>query len=251
MTLIALETLPSEPPVTQNPAAARSNRYAEQYLQQFSLDRLAEEGSLFRVRNATLGTGIAQTANTTQDTAKPFLVFTMPSSAKRSFRLHRLWMRPTAVSSGQTIQNIDVVVDIGGVRASAGTDYNLKVSGLNATVGYNPIGNAVLSSSSQLSGLWVGVPAYTLGATPSLAARFQPRTTTIPVVGDEYIINFGSLFSGGPVPVVTPVSTTINTYIKNEPAIVVPPGGSAIVIPWAASIAGAMSWEFDVIWSER
>lgn len=253
MSLVAIETLPSEQLVAPNgtPIGERANRYAEQYIQQLSLDRLADEGSLFRVRNATLGTGIAQTQNTTQDTAKPFLVFSVPSTAKKSMRLLRLWLRPTAVASGQTIQNIDIITDVGGLRASAGTDYNLKVTGLNATVGYNSLGNAGLSPSSILSGLWVGVPVYTPGSGQQLAGRFQPRTTTIPVVGDEYIINFGSLFSGGPVPVVTPVGTTIDTFVKNEPAIVVPPGCSLEVIPWAAGIGSAMSWEFDAIWSER
>jgi hypothetical protein len=253
MALQAIEQIPATQLVGVNgyPLVERGNRYGEQYFNQYSLDRLGDEGSLFRVRNATLGTGIAQTQNTTQDTAKPFLAFVVPSTAIKSFRPLRIWMRPTAVASGQTIQNIDVITDVGGTRASAGTDYNLKVTGLNASVGYNPVGRSGLNPSSILSQLYVGVPVWTPGSQQQLQARFQPRTTTIPVVGDEYIINFGSLFAGGPVPVVTPVSTTINTYVKNEPAIVVEPGCGMIVIPWAAGIGSAMSWEFDLIWAER
>lgn len=247
-----IETLPSEPLVQSlgYPLKYRGNRYGELYHNQYSLDRLTLEGSLFRVRNASQYTGIAQTANTTQDTTKPFLFFMVPITAKRSMQLHRLWMRPTAVSSGQTVQNIDVISSVGGSYTSGGTDYDINVSGLNATVGYSNF-RPDINPTSILSVLRVGAPTVVLGTTPSLVGSFRPRTTTIPVVGDEYIINFGNLFSGERGQSVQPVSTTINTYTKQEPACIVLPGCQLMVIPWAASIGGAMSWEFDAIWSER
>ena len=251
MTMQAIETLPEEPLVGSNGApSVRANRYGEQFVQQYTLERLALEGSLFRVRNATIATGIAQTANTTQDTAKPFICGRNPTISKRSVYLHRLYLRPTAVSSSQTTQRIDVITDTGGLRASAGTDYNIKVTGLNASVGYNNLKGDV-SRASVLDQLYVGVPVWTPGTNQQLAAHFSPRTTTIPVIGDEFIINFGSLFAGGPVPTLTPVGTTIDTFVKNEPPVIVPPGCGFEVVLWAASIAGAMSWEFDLIWSER
>lgn len=250
--LQAIETLPSDLLVGVNgyPLKARGNRYGEQYTNQFSLDRLADEGSLFRVRNATQYTGVAQTANTTQDTTKPFLFFTVPATATKSMRLHKLWLRATAIASGQTVQNIDVVTMVGGSRSSAGTDYLINVSGLNGTIGYSNF-RPDLNPSSILSGIWAGVPVTVLGTTPSLIGSHRGRTTTIPVVGDEYVINFGNLFNQGQAPGITPVGTTVDTFVKHEPACIVKPGCSLMVIPWAAGVGSAMSWEFDAIWSER
>lgn len=252
--LQAMQNEPTEAPMGSGGQAfsryARSNRDMEQFIQQYTLDRLQDQGALFRVRNATLATGVAQTQNTTQDTAKPFICGSNPITSKKTVRLHRLFMRPTAVASGQVIQNIDVIVDTGGVRASAGTDYKILSTGLNGVTGYNNLrgGDA---NATCMSGLWVGVPVWTPGTNQQLAARFQPRTTTIPVVSDEYTIHFGQLFgSAGINSVVIPVSTTINQYLKNEPVVVVPPGCSFEIIPWAAGIGSAMSWEFDLIWSE-
>lgn len=236
-----------------------SNRYGDQLVDQLATDVGAERGALFVSRNATLGTGIAQTANTTEDTTKPFIVGFNNASATigsgstggRSIRLVRLFMRPTAVSSSQTIQNISIVTAAGNNYSSAGTDYNIKVSGLNATVGYANIGRADSDAASIMSAFRVGVPVTVLGTAPKLQAKFSPRTTTIPVVGDEYIMYFGQRGTGGgEISLVQPVSTTINRYVKYCDPVIIPPQYSFMVIPWAASIAGAMSWEFELVWME-
>ncbi len=247
-----MEDLPSSGLVGANgyPLVQRSNKYGEIFHNQLGIDRLVDEGSLFRVRNATVATGIAQTQNTTQDTAKPFIMGRNPTTSLRTIRIHRLYLRATAIASGQTVQYVDVVVDTGGLRASAGTDYNIRVTGLNASVGYNDLkgGAAVLSAMDQL---FVGVPVYTPGTNQKLVAHIKPRTTTIPVVGDEYVMNFGSMFAGAAGTAVTPVGTTVDTFVSQHPLVVVPPGCSFEIIPWAASVGSAMSWEFDMIWSER
>lgn len=237
-------------------AEARGDRYGDQFVRELDMDRIAEQGSLFRSGNATLGTGIAQTANTTEDTTKPFIFglngdTAIPTGTGKSVRLVRLVMRPTAVSSGQTIQNISVVVSVGGSRSSAGTDYKINVSGLNATVGYSNVGRVGANNNSILSALWVGAPVTVLGTNPRLAARFSPRTTTIPVVGDEYVMYFGTKTgSGGETSVINPVGTTINRYVKFCDPVIVDVGGSFMVIPWAAGIGGAMSWEYELVWAE-
>lgn len=250
--LQAVELLPSEPVVQSNGAVyRRASKYGEQYVNVLNLDRLADEGSLFRLRNPTQYTGVAQTANTTQDTTKPFLFGSNPSTSKKSVRLLRLRLRATAVSSGQTVQNIDVITAIGGSRASAGTDNKIQVTGLNATIGYNNVGRADVSQASVMDALWAGAPVTVLGTNAQLAASMQGRTTTIPVIGDEYIINFGSLFSGSAGNGVTPVGTTVDSFVKQEPACIIPPGCTFMVIPWAVGIGGAMSWEYELIWTER
>lgn len=231
----------------------RVDRYGESFSQDLNVDRYAEEGGLFVSRNATLGTGIAQTANTTEDTTKPFIVgFNNAAVGGKSVRLLRLLMRPTAVSSSQTIQNISVVTAAGNNYSSAGTDYNIAVSGLNTTVGYVNTGRAGVANASILSVLRVGVPVTVLGTSPKLQAKFSPRTTTIPVIGDEYIMYFGQRGTGGgEISLVQPVSTTINRYVKYCDPVIVDAQYSFMIIPWAASIAGAMSWEYELIWGER
>lgn len=248
------QTLPQQVAGQSGIAQDRGDRYGERFSQDLLVDRYAEEGSLFVSRSATLGTGIAQTANTTEDTTKPFIVgFNNAAANGKSLRLIRLLLRPTAVSSSQTIQNISIVTAGGNVYASAGTDYNLKVSGLNATVGYANIGRAGSDQASILSVLRVGVPVTVLGTgAPKLQTRFSPRTTTIPVLGDEYIMYFGQRGTGGgEISLVQPVSTTINRYVKYCDPVIVDPQYSFMIIPWAAGIAGAMSFEYELVWSER
>lgn len=230
----------------------RGNGYGDQYVNQLTLDRAALQGSLFRSMNATIGTGIAQTANTTQDTTKPFIVGVNPAAATKRVRLVSLIMKPTAVSSGQTTQRIDVVTCAGIAYASAGTDYLNLVSGLNATVGYSNVGRAAQNNASILSVLRVGVPVTVLGSEARLQAHFSPRVTTIPVIQDEYVMTFGDL-GGANVPPTTliPVGTTIDRIVKACGPVIVDPGYSFMIIPWAASVAGAMSWEFELTWYEE
>lgn len=230
----------------------RGDRYGETFVQDLNTDRYAEEGGLFVARSATLGTGIAQTANTTEDTTKPFIVGGVPSTVQKSVRLVRLLLRPTAVSSGQTIQNISVITTSGAGYASAGTDYNILVTGVNATVGYTNIGRSGANNASVLASLRVGVPVAALVSPSHLQTRWSPRTTTIPVVGDEYVTYFGNRAAGGPeVGHVQPVSTTINRYVKVADPVIVEPGTAFMVVLWAAGIGGAMSWEFELVWAER
>lgn len=214
------------------------------------MDRMAEDGSLFHMANATPGTGIAQTANTTSDTTKPFIVMVNPVTSTKRVYLHRLILRPTAVSSGQTTQNIDVFTCDGIAYASAGTDYLAAASGI-ATAGYRQLRSGH-ANASVLSVIRVGVPVTVLGTTPRLLAHYLPRQTTIPVIGDTYTMHFGSLYGTiGPGNTPEPVSTTVNQYARQFPPIIVDPGTSCLIIPWAASIGGAMSWEFDFDWSEN
>lgn len=228
----------------------RGDGYGDQYVTTNGLNRRALEGSMFSIRNATALTGVAQTANTTSDTTKPFIFMLNPAGSGKVAILHWLKLKPTAVSSGQTTQNIDIVLSVLPSRTSAGTDYSSKASGI-ATAGYQQ-GRADLSVASVLSAIWVGAPVTVLGSDSRNVARFQPRATTIPVAQDRYDMYFGDDAGGRSVGnAVTPVSTTVNQYVEHFMPVLFGPGTGMMVIPWAASIGGAMSWEFEMVWSER
>lgn len=215
-----------------------------------NLDMLAEDGELFMVTNATYATGVAQTANTTADTAKPFIFMIVPTTTKKFVKLHRLMMKPTAVSSGQTQQVIQIITSTAPTRTSAGTDYNQYASG-QAAAGYRNL-RSDIAPASVLSALWVGAPVTVLGTTPRLVAEFAPRVATIPVVNDVYVMNFGGInFSSPQSDHAIVASTTVNYYYKQCAPVIVGPGTGVMVVPYAASIGGAMSWEFELIWSER
>lgn len=228
----------------------RGSEYGESYVNPLSMHRAALQGTLFVSRNTTQGTGIAQTANTTSDTTKPFITGTNPSTSNKNIHLIYLRLRPTAVSSGETIQTIDIVTCDGVAWSSAGTDFNQIASGI-ATAGYHGV-NSGLNLASVHSVLRVGVPVTVLGANPRNVVRFVPRQTTIPVVGDSYMMRFGSMGSDfwPGVSVVEPVSTTINNYVRDFTPLIIAPGTSYMIIPWAAGILGAMSWEFELCWME-
>ncbi len=229
----------------------RGNGYGEKYVNPLSMHRLAHEGSLYHIANTTNGTGIAQTANTTSDTTKPFITGTVSPNATKSVHLLRLLMKPTAVSSGETIVNIDVVTCRGQAWASAGTDFGTPATGI-ATAGYHTFrtGKGVASSHSVLR---VGVPVTVLGSDPRNVSRFIPRATTIPVIQDQYIMNFAALGDGfrARPSLVIPVGTTIDRIEEDFAPVIIDPGDSYMIIPWAAGILGAMSWEFELVWAER
>lgn len=248
---IATEALPTEPPVAAGGSPEnRANRYGESIVREVHYDQLAHEGSLFQMTNATFGTGVAQTQNTTSDTTKPFIFGIVPSTAKKSVFLHRLTMRPTAVSSGQTEQQIHIITSTAPTRSSAGTDYNVIGSGI-AAAGYRNLRQGV-NNASVMSGLWVGAPVAVLGTLPRLVASFTPRVATIPVVNDVYVMEFGGALGGGHQGDHAIVaSTTVNYYYKRCAPVICDPGTGFMVVPYAASIGGAMSWEFELLWSER
>lgn len=256
--LVNDQVLPTTFTTQGNNAETRGNRYGEPFTELVTEDIYAEEGSLFATRSATLGTGIAQTANTTEDTTKPFITFYNPTATVgalgKSVRLLRIKMRPTAVSSGQTIQNFSMVTGTGNFYSSAGTDYSAAVTGINATVGIANIGKSGSNVASVLTAgnLRVGVPVTVLGTNTHLQSRWSPRTTTIPVVGDEYIMYFGNRGSyAGEISTVIPVGTTIDQFVRYLEPVIIDPGNSFMIIPWAAGIGGAMSWEFEMVWGER
>lgn len=230
---------------------ARGSRYGELATNPFSLHRSALEGNVFIARNATQATGIAQTANTTSDTTKPFITLTVGATAVKSVHLIYLILKPTAVSSGQTTQRIDIVTCDGTAWSSAGTNYNQIASGI-ATAGYHGV-NTGKNESSVLSNFYVGVPVTVLGTNSRNVVRFVPRQTTIPVIADTYGMRFGAFGGDWALPNTgaEPVSTTVNQYWRDFLPLIIAPGTSAMVIPWAASIAGAMSWEFELAWLER
>lgn len=229
----------------------RRTRYGESITFPLGLDLAGEDGELFMTTNATIGTGVAQTANTTQDTTKPFIMAVVPATATKSVRLHRLMMRPTAVSSGQTVQNIDVITSTAGSRTSAGTQYGQAASGI-ATAGYRNYRQSLAPASVMDANLWIGAPVTVLGTTPRLIAHFQPRVGTIPVINDEYTLLFGSFFGhNNQTDRVIVAGTTVDYFARQFGPCIIDPGCCVMVIPWAGSIGGAMSWEFELIWSER
>ncbi len=175
----------------------------------------------------------------------------MSPSATKSAHLLRLLLKPTAVSSGETIIVVDVVTCRGQAWSSAGTDFGVAASGI-ATSGYHGFRTGK-PSASVLSVLRVGVPVTVLGSDPRNVARFTPRATTIPVIQDQYVMNFAALgdgFRSRPSTVI-PVGTTIDRIEEEFAPVIVDPGDSFLIIPWAAGALGALSYEFELVWAER
>lgn len=225
----------------------RVDGYGDTFVQQWTPRRAAQEGSYFVVQNATAGTGVAQTANTTQDATHPFIGISVPGTQGKSFYLDYIMMKPTAVSSGQTTQNLDIIVCAGTATLAAGTDYSAKATGIG-TAGYrSPNTNVV--GSSMLANLRVGAPTAVLGTDARQLVHAIPRDSVIPVAGDQYILVFGR--EGGFTASGDIAGTTAKQIVIPCPPVIVAPGYAMLFIPWAASVAGAMSWEFEMGWWER
>lgn len=219
----------------------------------FELDNLARDGELFQFQNAAQGTGVTVTANTTQAAAglTPAINFTLAATATKSVTVHRLRIRMVGIGSGHTALNLQVIIaQIAGAYSVAGTDYLVRGSA-PGTAGYHNV-RSDLVVASQMATLRAGIPTVALGTLPSLVAHWQPRTATIPVAGDEYMMNFGgTAFANQQSDHAIVASTTANYYYHQASPCIVAPGGSFSFGMWGASMAGTSSIEWEMLWSER
>lgn len=97
--------------------------------------------------------------------------------------------------------------------------------------------------------------AIYFGAIVAAATTSQGRlvnnttiSTTIPVIGDEYLILFGGVdYTGTP----TADSTVQRRIMLQAAAIAVSPGSTLKIGMWGASNAAAPSFEFELNYAER
>ena len=234
----------------QAPVIARFGHYGETVAELITgkQHKLADEGSYFLTRSPTPGTGLATiAAPTTFAATSPFLIVTNnnPVGGKNIF-LDYLKLICTAAGTGGTALNFATVLDAGsrytsGGSGGAGTQLASLLAGP-----YTPNMQAAGQSGALVYAGALVAAAATAGARTLSNSRFR---TAIPVVNDEYVINFGgdSVALDG----VLVSGTAIAQRTVPHAPVVIAPGSSFLLHLWLPSQSAASSYEVDIGHVER
>ena len=220
----------------------RGGRYGEAYVQSVSgskVHALSDEGSYFIQKNATTGTGIASTAAVTAyDATKPFLYLYNSATASEGTRIYLDYLKLQVTSAGTngTALWYDMVLDNIARYTSGGT----------ASTFINPnMDSSATQSATGYAGALVA-PAASSDVRKVCGGAIR---LVIPVVGDQYLFNFGSPSCTGSS--LALAGTAITSFVSPAPPIVVGPGDSFLVYLWLPSQDGASSYEYELGFWQR
>lgn len=219
----------------------RTSWYSEPYVQ-FSLDRrsLADEGSYFTIKNATLNTALAghvapSLANNDPTPTKALLH--IYNGSPRPLMVDYLWMRLAVVNASSTATNFLGYVDSLGASG--------RTSGGTAITPTCTRGDAPFAT---LATVYFGAVVV---ASPSAVKAFQQVVRpVIAVVEDQYTFRFGA--EPGLTASVPVNGTAVACIAVNVPAITVPPFGNFYLCEANPSgAATAATYEFMGAYAER
>jgi hypothetical protein len=210
----------------------RIGKYAEQYVVPLSagLYGIADEGSYFSAMTATPGTGYALGGAT-----QTAWVATTPSvyiknggvAGAKALYIDQCRLTITAAGTGITSVNVAVVLDKGARTTSAGTA--LTVANVNGAS----------STTSISSGVVAGAVTASAATTPVYLYRGSLKNAA-PVIGDNYVINFGAMDSSGSAAGATSAGP-----------VVVDGGQSLLIYAWYPGSTAQASGEWQCSWWER
>lgn len=218
----------------------RLSRYREQMIIPSIVTKhaLADEGSYFLANNAQ--TGIANAAAPTAFSAtNPFILIYNAGRPSDDFAqrlyLDYLTLLATAPGTGGTSLQCAITKDNGNRYTSGGTDLTpfIANAGPTSTASANRIyaGNITASSATGNAKTLIGN---------------RWLSGTIPVIGDEYSLRFGSAGLGDSVTI-----STVKSVIKNMPPIVLGPDESLLVHLWLPAQSAASSYAPELGFWER
>ena len=212
--------------------------------------KLAGEGSYFMSRTPTIGTGIAGvTTLTTFTPTSPFMIlFNGNPVGGRDIFLDYLSLTCTATAASTTSLFLATALDSTQRYGSAGsgsgnTGLSTALLGPYAT-------NLAAGTQSQAQ-------VY-MGALVALAASPQVRIMSnrlvrqqIPVVLDQYIVNFGTDAAPTPLPPQVLSAAVPSVSVVAHQPVCVPPQSSFLLNYYGAGMAAAPSFEGEIGWIER
>lgn len=228
----------------ETPNGIRTGRFNELYsINLFTKQQsLADEESTF-ITSGTLGTGIATiAAPTTFADTSPFIIAKNIADPSSGMRAYLDLLKLIATAAGTAGASLRYGIKIGPSRADpTGMDAAFNPT-LAASTG---VPQNVQASSQRASILRVYAGALiapaALGGTRQVGGGLLK--SAIPVVNDQYLINFGGLDPAAP-------ATQVD---RNDaaPAIVIPAGYSAFIHLFLASQSAASSYEVQLTHHER
>ena len=224
-----------------NEVAHRMGRYGEGIVEPlFNKNQAcAGEGSFFVNCSPTVGTGVKLQGDTTTAfvaTTPSILIVNQNAAGGKSIYLDYVRLLMTAAGAGLATLNCNILVDTVSRYSTGGTDVSANSKNTNA-------------GSSIASGAKIYYGATALAATASRQVGRAVLRGAIPVVNDQYVLNFGN--GGGTNAGVTDGTTTVMQKEFNFAPIVLAPGTSCLIHLWAASMSTSPSCEYEIGYIER
>lgn len=217
----------------------RGSKYGEQLQVPLSDSRqaLADEGSYYVVSNQTPGTGLATTATASAvlDVSPYFMLLNNDAAGGKNVYLDYLKLICTVSGAAATSVRYTVKVDNGVGRYTSGSsltalpqNVNMNSSGVTVCLAYaGPLVAAAATAAVRVLG----------------SGAFR---TGVPVIGDTYILNFGTPGIG-----VGSGVATINNVIFNHPPVIIGPQQTFLLHLWLPAQSVASNYEIEVGWWER
>ncbi len=218
----------------------RLDRYGGAFLSAPAVGKYpwAEEGSYFVARTPTPGTGVSFTVSASFSDTVPFIFGNNTSATKAVWLDYLKWIVTVVPASATTVQYavktdaIPISITTNHVATAVPTCPNLGISATSITnIWYQNNATATAISATGASGIVVAEGA--MGG--------------IPIVGDEFVVEFGQPNTSGGSGLTAAQATDPARKVSSAPAVVVPPGGSFRVMLWFASNGiTAMSYSFEL-----
>lgn len=202
---------------------------------------LADEGNYFVATNPTPGTGIAAVTSLQSLTeASPVLILKNNDVATNPSykRIYLDYIRLIVTAVGASSTNLDFAIKLD-------NNANKYTSGGSVLTATNV--NMDVSTGSIALCYFGALAAVTSTGSARIVHRSHPRTT-IPVIGDEYILKFGSVEFA--TSFLTSSAGAYQQTINGGP-LIIGPNQTATLYEWSAASGGAPSFEVEIGWWER
>lgn len=229
---------------------ARAGRYGSQIIESIIPTKhlLADEGSYFICTNPTIGTAVAYGAQTSfSDTASGLFVIKNGDSPSRwdSKRIYLDYLRldlttaPASTVSMEFAVKLDNIIRVPTGGSATITPVNTNIDDTRVSVGQMYAFSAAAAT----------VPAS--GAQARTVARAH-ISTSLGIVGDEYLIQFGGVDVAPSSGALTAARLTQPTRIVGNAApVIIGPQQYAVIYMWWLTAGSAPSFEYEVTWFER
>lgn len=228
---------------------ARGGRYGEKYVLSPMPYKhlLSDEGSYFVATNPTIGTGVAYALQTSfSATAGFFAIQNTEKAGGKRLYLDMLKLYLTAAPTATVSMEFAFVLD---TRDRAPTAGNVQVVP-NCTNGDIPSA-ASIANLQAYSAATLTLPAAAGGTNKTVGRVRIP--TSLGIIGDEYILQFGPTDIPGFVPGLTATRATAVARLGAgaPPIIVAPQQWLLIYMWWLTAATTAPSFEYELGWFER
>lgn len=216
---------------------ARTNQYGEFICAPSGQNQFALEDSYFVGSNPTIGTAVAINAaaqNAFVATAPSILIRNPNAVGGKDVIIKRINLLCTVAGTGLTSLECAVLLGTGNNYTSGGTALTLR--------------SARTQSPATALIYYSGASAIVGTNTNTITIARQRIRTGIPVVGDNFKLNFG----GEPTTETGLLSgAAAAMYAHNLPPLVIPPQGTALIYLWGGGQTVAPTYEFIIEIIER